>query len=285
MFYEHFKILSIFCYNLHPSLGNTLLPNPHILYRLATHSSCFLLREHFICSVCLDVFSSPVTIPCGHNFCQGCIQAYWNKGECSCPLCTRQFIQRPELAMNHVLDALSNTFRLEEPHPEPAKICIPPRKMAGKFTAIPEDLAQPRDALICPQCDSLGHKTHKTTPAEEQIPQIKTSIKKTPLPCQISARLQKQEQQTYFTMLISAVTEGQKRLMASMEEKQKEMLLKAESEVQKMEKRFKSLEDEVTGMELTLQGEEPGRLLQVNLHFVSTNNCQLEPKRHVNSGR
>lgn len=103
--------------------------------------------------------------------------------------------------------------------------------------------------------------------------------------CQISASLQKQEQQTNFTMLISAITEGQKQLMASIEEKEKEMLLKAESEVQKMEKRFMSLEDEVTGMELTLQGEEPGRLLQVNLHFLSTNIYQLEPKSHVKSRR
>ncbi|XP_045563618.1 E3 ubiquitin-protein ligase TRIM11 [Salmo salar] len=262
-----------------------------------------LSREHFICSVCLDVFSNPVTIPCGHNFCQGCVQAYWNKGECSCPLCMRQFVQRPELAMNHVLDTLSNTLRLEEPHPEPAKISIPPMNMAGKFTAIAEDLAQPRDvnilcdkhgqplslfclddkALVCAQCVSLGHKTHKTTPAEEQISQIKQRLlkellarknnvcavkteilkaKNTMESFKISASLQKQEQQTNFTMLISAITEGQKQLMASIEEKEKEMLLKAESEVQKMEKRFMSLEDEVTGMELTLQGEEPGRLLQ-----------------------
>ncbi|XP_064799958.1 E3 ubiquitin-protein ligase TRIM11-like [Oncorhynchus masou masou] len=262
-----------------------------------------LSREHFICSVCLDVFSNPVTIPCGHNFCQGCIQSYWNKGGCSCPLCTRKFAERPELAMNHVLDALSNTLRLAEPHREPAKISILPRTMAGKCTAIVEDLAQPRDvntlcgdhgqplslfclddkALICAQCDSLGHKTHKTTPAEEQIPQIKRRLLKELLAKQnnvctvkteilkakntmesfkISASLQKQEQQTNFIMLISAITEEQKQLMASMEEKEKEMLLKTEGEVQKMEKRFKSLEDEVTGMELVLQGEEPGRLLQ-----------------------
>ena len=105
----------------------------------------------------------------------------------------RKFAERPELAMNHVLDALSNTLRLAEPHRKPAKISILPRKMAGKCTSIVEELAQPRDvntlcgehgqplslfclddkALICAQCDSLGHKTHKTTPAEEQIPQMK----------------------------------------------------------------------------------------------------------------
>ncbi|XP_029568194.1 tripartite motif-containing protein 72-like [Salmo trutta] len=70
--------------------------------------------------------------------------------------------------------------------------------MAGKFTAIAEDLAQPSDvnilcgkngqplslfclddkALVCAQCVSLGHKTHKTTPAEEQISQIKQRLLK-----------------------------------------------------------------------------------------------------------
>uniref|UniRef100_A0A8D0AFU4 RING-type domain-containing protein n=1 Tax=Sander lucioperca TaxID=283035 RepID=A0A8D0AFU4_SANLU len=26
----------------------------------------------FLCSICLDVFTDPVTIPCGHNFCKTC---------------------------------------------------------------------------------------------------------------------------------------------------------------------------------------------------------------------
>uniref|UniRef100_A0A672P1R1 Tripartite motif-containing protein 47-like n=1 Tax=Sinocyclocheilus grahami TaxID=75366 RepID=A0A672P1R1_SINGR len=31
------------------------------------------------CSICLDLFSKPVSTPCGHNFCQGCIGGYWEQ--------------------------------------------------------------------------------------------------------------------------------------------------------------------------------------------------------------
>uniref|UniRef100_A0A674BP00 B30.2/SPRY domain-containing protein n=1 Tax=Salmo trutta TaxID=8032 RepID=A0A674BP00_SALTR len=33
-------------------------------------SSNVLSEEQFLCSICLDVFTEPVSIPCGHNFCK-----------------------------------------------------------------------------------------------------------------------------------------------------------------------------------------------------------------------
>ncbi|XP_072331528.1 nuclear factor 7, ovary-like isoform X2 [Scyliorhinus torazame] len=35
------------------------------------------MRDEAICPICLDFFTHPVTIDCGHNFCQGCILGYW----------------------------------------------------------------------------------------------------------------------------------------------------------------------------------------------------------------
>ncbi|CAL8389331.1 unnamed protein product [Boreogadus saida] len=35
-------------------------------------------EENFTCSICLDVFSSPVSTPCGHNFCRTCITKFWD---------------------------------------------------------------------------------------------------------------------------------------------------------------------------------------------------------------
>uniref|UniRef100_A0A7N6A4B1 B30.2/SPRY domain-containing protein n=1 Tax=Anabas testudineus TaxID=64144 RepID=A0A7N6A4B1_ANATE len=33
-------------------------------------ASCLLTEDQFLCSICLDVFTDPVSIPCGHNFCK-----------------------------------------------------------------------------------------------------------------------------------------------------------------------------------------------------------------------
>ncbi|XP_041850674.1 E3 ubiquitin-protein ligase TRIM39-like [Melanotaenia boesemani] len=58
-------------------------------------------HQQFQCSVCLDVFTEPVSTPCGHNFCQGCITGYWAASKVSqCPLCLETFHQTPELRVN-----------------------------------------------------------------------------------------------------------------------------------------------------------------------------------------
>uniref|UniRef100_A0A3B4T7D4 RING-type domain-containing protein n=1 Tax=Seriola dumerili TaxID=41447 RepID=A0A3B4T7D4_SERDU len=64
-------------------------------------------QEQFCCSVCLDLLKEPVTINCGHSYCRGCIEGYWDqekeKGGCSCPLCRQTFNPRPLLKRNNML--------------------------------------------------------------------------------------------------------------------------------------------------------------------------------------
>ncbi|KAL1006040.1 hypothetical protein UPYG_G00067120 [Umbra pygmaea] len=63
-----------------------------------------LSEDQFHCSLCLDVFSEPVSIPCGHNFCKACIKEYWDStDQCQCPLCRRNFKKRPEPDVNRTL--------------------------------------------------------------------------------------------------------------------------------------------------------------------------------------
>ncbi|XP_034382096.1 E3 ubiquitin-protein ligase TRIM7-like [Cyclopterus lumpus] len=71
-----------------------------------------LSEERFLCSVCLDVFTEPVSTPCGHNFCTACIHTYWDgSGPCQCPLCKNEFPQRPELQVNTLLSELAAEFK------------------------------------------------------------------------------------------------------------------------------------------------------------------------------
>uniref|UniRef100_A0A672FTT7 B30.2/SPRY domain-containing protein n=1 Tax=Salarias fasciatus TaxID=181472 RepID=A0A672FTT7_SALFA len=61
-------------------------------------------EDQLLCSICLEVFTDPVTTPCGHNFCNECITQHWNTKVISdCPLCNKQFRPRPELNVNTLL--------------------------------------------------------------------------------------------------------------------------------------------------------------------------------------
>uniref|UniRef100_UPI0037E7D115 E3 ubiquitin-protein ligase TRIM39-like n=1 Tax=Semicossyphus pulcher TaxID=241346 RepID=UPI0037E7D115 len=58
-------------------------------------------EEHFLCSICLDVFNEPVSTPCGHNYCKGCITDYWATSDSNqCPLCKEGFQKTPVLRVN-----------------------------------------------------------------------------------------------------------------------------------------------------------------------------------------
>ncbi|KAM6240550.1 E3 ubiquitin-protein ligase TRIM65 [Spheniscus humboldti] len=78
------------------------------------------LEEKLVCSICLELFRVPVTLPCGHNFCKHCINNHWHKQEqvlagaekgYTCPECRRVFEQRPELEKNVTLGSVVELAR------------------------------------------------------------------------------------------------------------------------------------------------------------------------------
>uniref|UniRef100_A0A8C4T3F0 Bloodthirsty-related gene family, member 1 n=1 Tax=Erpetoichthys calabaricus TaxID=27687 RepID=A0A8C4T3F0_ERPCA len=64
------------------------------------------------CPVCLDIFTSPISTPCGHSFCMECITRYWGRsGDCICPFCKKIFRQRPDLNINRTLAEITEEFK------------------------------------------------------------------------------------------------------------------------------------------------------------------------------
>ncbi|CAL8389293.1 unnamed protein product [Boreogadus saida] len=85
-------------------------------------------EENFSCSICLDVFSSPVSTPCGHNFCRNCITKYWDgQVKYKCPVCNELFNTRPDLRINALLSGMTAQFGTsvrvkEQPCVEPGEV-------------------------------------------------------------------------------------------------------------------------------------------------------------------
>ncbi|XP_068451743.1 E3 ubiquitin-protein ligase TRIM47-like [Clinocottus analis] len=75
-------------------------------------ANCLLSEDQFLCSICLDVFTDPVTTSCGHNFCKNCITDYWNNNNQNmCPMCKKVFTSRPELLVNTLFSEMVSQFR------------------------------------------------------------------------------------------------------------------------------------------------------------------------------
>eukprot|EP00079_Xenopus_tropicalis_P018324 XP_004919729.1 PREDICTED: tripartite motif-containing protein 7-like [Xenopus tropicalis] len=74
------------------------------------------LRDELSCSICLSIYTDPVSLPCGHNFCRGCIGRTWDTQvdtfleNPSCPECRQRFKRKPELATDWKLRGLVERF-------------------------------------------------------------------------------------------------------------------------------------------------------------------------------
>ncbi|XP_068103276.1 E3 ubiquitin/ISG15 ligase TRIM25-like [Hyperolius riggenbachi] len=77
--------------------------------------ACAVLLEELSCSICLNIFTEPVALRCGHTFCQACIgmvldsqsnssQAY------SCPECGEEYVDRPLLEKSRKLCNIAKQF-------------------------------------------------------------------------------------------------------------------------------------------------------------------------------
>ncbi|XP_044147885.1 E3 ubiquitin/ISG15 ligase TRIM25-like [Bufo gargarizans] len=72
------------------------------------------LGKELECSVCLSLYTDPVTLRCGHNYCRVCIDQFLNtqdsSGVYSCPECRADFQERPALQRNITLCKVMENF-------------------------------------------------------------------------------------------------------------------------------------------------------------------------------
>uniref|UniRef100_A0A1B8XXM1 Uncharacterized protein n=1 Tax=Xenopus tropicalis TaxID=8364 RepID=A0A1B8XXM1_XENTR len=78
------------------------------------------LRDELSCSICLNIYTDPVSLPCGHYFCQDCIGGLLDTQEqvrdYSCPECRAAYQERPALQRNRALGNIAERFL--STHPE-----------------------------------------------------------------------------------------------------------------------------------------------------------------------
>ncbi|XP_072317601.1 E3 ubiquitin-protein ligase TRIM21-like [Eucyclogobius newberryi] len=153
----------------------------------STSESSF--EEMFQCAICLEVFSEPVSIPCGHNFCKCCICEVWDtNGPCKCPLCNKRYLTRPELSVNYLLLKMVSQFKLEADKSK-SQVCKP-GEVACDVCSAPK-LKALKSCLVClslfcenhlqPHLTVSGLKRHKLMEPVENLEDRMCSKHQSPL--------------------------------------------------------------------------------------------------------
>ncbi|XP_053147225.1 tripartite motif-containing protein 65 [Hemicordylus capensis] len=206
------------------------------------------LEEKLGCSICLEMFTFPVTVPCGHSFCEKCILKHWECEEqgftgqkvYSCPECRNEFSERPPLSKNVKLDSLLEFLkssdvqvsRAEKPAAVQGRTC--PRH--GR----PLDLyCKTEKQGICCVCTVKECQKHEKVLFKEEREKKEESLKETLKTTQdqvgrITEEMQKLDQQTATIKdssekLKSGVLQKFDHLMKALKECQRKAVEKIES--------------------------------------------------------
>ncbi|XP_053556089.1 E3 ubiquitin/ISG15 ligase TRIM25-like [Bombina bombina] len=77
------------------------------------------LSEELSCPICLSIFTDPVNLKCGHNFCLSCIESVLGtqgeSGVYTCPECRETFTKKPKLLSNIALCNVMKHLKIIQP--------------------------------------------------------------------------------------------------------------------------------------------------------------------------
>lgn len=126
-------------------------------------TQCF--PSEFICSICKDNFTDPVTISCGHRFCTPCLCLLWEDVQTApcCPVCK---------AVSPKMDFKSTIFAKERVLPTRGSVvCQLPssaKQMCRIHQVIKLYFCQTDKSLLCLFCShSPEHATHEHYPVKQ----------------------------------------------------------------------------------------------------------------------
>ncbi|XP_067830105.1 zinc-binding protein A33-like [Heptranchias perlo] len=141
---------------------------------MASRQQAESFTDDLNCPICLEFFTDPVSLECGHNFCRSCIAQCWDKKEInSCPECREEFPER-NFRASRALASLAEKAR---------KLNLNPKEKESKLHCEEhqEELklfCETDKKLICVICiDAQEHRDHRFMPIKEAVEIYKDQLK------------------------------------------------------------------------------------------------------------
>ncbi|XP_078501852.1 E3 ubiquitin-protein ligase TRIM39-like isoform X2 [Lissotriton helveticus] len=129
------------------------------------------LKEEATCSICLDYFSDPVSVECGHAFCLSCISQCWVglQTDVPCPQCrsvSETKFLRPNRQLANMVE-IAKQLQVSTGIPQEVNMCREHEEKLKLFCEVDQK-------LICVVCSmSRDHKQHRVLPIREAAQEYK----------------------------------------------------------------------------------------------------------------
>uniref|UniRef100_A0A452GZA4 Zinc finger protein RFP-like n=1 Tax=Gopherus agassizii TaxID=38772 RepID=A0A452GZA4_9SAUR len=232
------------------------------------------LQEEATCPICLEYFTEPVTLECGHNFCRACIAQCWEGSDTdiSCPQC-RETVQQRNLRPNR---QLANVVEIVK------RLSLQAAKGAGGDGVCGEHqealklFCEEDQSPICVICrESRAHCAHTVVPIQEAAQEYKLSMKGPQVPfisltspfhifIQKQTQTERQKIVSEFQELREFLEEQERLLLAQLEKLDEEIVRIQNENVSKLSEQISRLSELISEMEGKCQ--KPGsEFLKVRL--------------------
>ncbi|CAH2275911.1 E3 ubiquitin ISG15 ligase TRIM25-like, partial [Pelobates cultripes] len=217
------------------------------------------LREELNCSVCLSIYTDPVMLSCGHNFCRVCIgnvlDTQEGAGVYTCPDCRAEFQERPVLQRNLKLCNIAECYLSAQPEKEDSGIfctyCVHTPVPAAKTCLHCE-------ASLCDVHLSVHSKSaeHVLTDPISSLENRKCSVHKEPLKyycsqdttCVCTSCMILGEHKGHQVCTLSEASGKEKEKMRNVLEKLTLKLEETKINLQNLQERKSEVQDKVAGV-------------------------------------
>ncbi|XP_072115361.1 nuclear factor 7, brain-like isoform X1 [Mobula birostris] len=200
------------------------------------------LTEEVICPICLDFFTEPVSLACGHYFCRSCITRCWEREErSSCPEC-REDIADSTLRASRALANLSEKAR---------KLNLNPKEKENKLKCEKHEeelklFCETDKTLICLICATAReHKSHNFMPVNEAVEICKEQ----------SHSLQSQIT-SLFAELRRVLTEKEQRALRDLRKEEERILNPMEKNLQGIQEILNSIQEKISKLQERMDQHE-----------------------------
>ncbi|XP_072889335.1 zinc-binding protein A33-like [Hemitrygon akajei] len=232
------------------------------------------LTEEAICPICLDFFTEPLALDCGHNYCRSCITQCWERQERnSCPECREEIADRT-LKVNRALANLSEKARklnLNPKEKESKRYCEEHEEELKLF-------CETDKTLICLICAAAReHKSHNFMPVKEAVQVYKDRVKSSfdsltknkadfeEMEQQQKEKISEVREQSHiiqshvtsqFAELHQILTEKEQRILRDLREEEERILNPMEKNLRELQKNLNSIQEEISRLQEQMDQKE-----------------------------